>query len=157
MKSSLINNIEFDDRILFEQYKLYVELMDRVSSRRQIANTFFLTANTTILTVLSVILSISNKDIDNLLWLLFACATGILFCLVWNRLINSYRELNTGKFQVIHLLEQQMPARMFEAEWEFLHQGDGTKYLPFTLVERLVPFVFIVFYLALFVMLIIPN
>ncbi len=32
--------------VLLEQYKLYVEMADRVSARRALANTFFLTLNT---------------------------------------------------------------------------------------------------------------
>lgn len=39
---------------VLEQYKLYVEMADRVSSRRGLANTFFLTLNSGILTVLAV-------------------------------------------------------------------------------------------------------
>jgi len=43
-ESKLFNDslIEDNTGILFEQYKLYVELTDRVSERRQNVNTFFL-------------------------------------------------------------------------------------------------------------------
>jgi hypothetical protein len=33
---------------LLEQYKLYIEMADRISSRRQSANSFFLSLNTTL-------------------------------------------------------------------------------------------------------------
>jgi hypothetical protein len=36
---------------LLEQYALYVEMADRISSRRGLANTFFLTLNSAILTL----------------------------------------------------------------------------------------------------------
>jgi hypothetical protein len=35
--------------IVLEQYKLYVEMADRLSARRALANTFFLTVNTAVL------------------------------------------------------------------------------------------------------------
>src|SRR6188508_1735478 len=39
---------------ILEQYKLYVELTDRISARRGLANTFFLTLHGAILTVIGV-------------------------------------------------------------------------------------------------------
>src|SRR5205085_2466813 len=37
---------------ILDQYKLYVEMADRVSARRSLANTFFLTLNTAIFTTI---------------------------------------------------------------------------------------------------------
>jgi len=37
-----------DVNLVMDQYKLYVEMADRVSARRSLANTFFLTLNTAI-------------------------------------------------------------------------------------------------------------
>src|SRR3954447_154985 len=39
---------------VMEQYKLYVEMTDRISSRRALANTFFLTLNSAVLTLVAV-------------------------------------------------------------------------------------------------------
>ena len=39
---------------ILEQYKLYVEMADRVSARRALANTFFLTLNTAVFTAIGV-------------------------------------------------------------------------------------------------------
>ena len=38
---------------LLEQYKLYVEMADRISARRQTANSFFLSINTAIIALIS--------------------------------------------------------------------------------------------------------
>ena len=43
-----------DEATAFEQYKLYVEMADRVSARRSLANTFFLTLNTALFTPIGV-------------------------------------------------------------------------------------------------------
>jgi hypothetical protein len=39
---------------ILEQYKLYVEMADRISNRRGLTNTFFLTLNTVIFTIIGV-------------------------------------------------------------------------------------------------------
>ena len=39
---------------ILEQYKLYVEMADRISNRRGLTNTFFLTINTAIFTVIGI-------------------------------------------------------------------------------------------------------
>ena len=44
-----------DKNIMFEQYKLYVDMSDKISSRRLTANTFFLTLNSAILAFQSLI------------------------------------------------------------------------------------------------------
>ncbi|MGH6629978.1 MAG: RipA family octameric membrane protein, partial [Burkholderiales bacterium] len=41
---------------ILEQYKTYVEMADRISGCRALANTFFLTLNTAIFTVIGVFL-----------------------------------------------------------------------------------------------------
>ena len=47
-------NEEFADPAqLLEQYKLYVEMADRISQRRGAANTFFLTFNTAVVGALA--------------------------------------------------------------------------------------------------------
>ena len=40
------------DGALLEQYKLYVEMADRVSARRGLTNSFFLTLNTSVVAAL---------------------------------------------------------------------------------------------------------
>jgi len=52
--SNLFNQKEDNDtaeykKQLFEQYKLYVDLADRISQRRSTANSFFITANAALL------------------------------------------------------------------------------------------------------------
>lgn len=42
------------EKHLFEQYKLYVEMADRISTRRMWANSFFLSVHTALIAVLSV-------------------------------------------------------------------------------------------------------
>ena len=63
---------------------------------------------------------------------------GCVLCFVWRSLISSFRQLSRGKFDVIHALEQRLPARIFAAEWAVLGRGeDPKKYVPFTGTESM--------------------
>jgi hypothetical protein len=130
--------------ILFEQYKLYVELTDRVSERRQSVNTFFLSLNSILITGLTIFLTQVGGIQANCNWILIAIAAGIVACATWRRLVRSYGQLNAGRFEVIHLLESRLPARLFDFEWDILEQGK--RYKPFTRTEVNVPLVFMAMY-----------
>ena len=133
--------------ILLEQYKLYVELTDKISERRQTVNTFFLSLNSILITGLMIFLTQVGGAQTNCIWILIAIVTGIVACATWRRLIRSYGELNAGRFQVIHLLESRLPARLFDFEWKILEQGK--RYKPFTRTEVNVPLVFITMYVLI--------
>jgi hypothetical protein len=143
--------------LVMEQYKLYVEMMDKVSERRNQANSFFLTMNTALIIALSGIVSLVQKPGTRCGCLVVAGVAGVIFCLTWRRLIDSYSQLNRGKFRIIHLLETRLPARLFSAEWDALNRGDGTVYKPFTHSERLVPVIFAVLYCLLALILIVES
>jgi hypothetical protein len=140
------NAIEGDKSldILFEQYKLYVELTDRISERRQRVNTFFLSLNSILVTGLTIFLTQIGGASANCNWILIAIIAGVIACVTWRRLILSYGQLNAGRFEVIHLLESRLPARLFDYEWEVLEQGE--RYKPFTRTEVNVPVVFVAMY-----------
>jgi hypothetical protein len=112
---------------LFDQYKLAVEMADRLSARRMQANSFFLAVNTGLLSVL-------------------------VLCYGWWRIVRSYRQLSSGKHAVILELETVLPAAPYAAEWVALGEGrDPSRYLPLTRVEPWVPRLFALPYLQLLV------
>lgn len=138
---------EQNTRVLFEQYKLYVELMDKVSERRNNVNTFFLSLNSILVTGLTVFLSQAKGPETHCAWIWIAAVAGIVSSVTWRRLVWSYGHLNTGKFQIIHLLESRLPARLFDAEWDALKHGE--LYKPFTQTELNVPLIFIGMYILI--------
>ncbi|NOR47574.1 MAG: hypothetical protein GQ533_05960 [Methanosarcinaceae archaeon] len=129
---------------LLEQYKLYVEMADRISSRRLSTNSFFLSINTAIIALLSYINMGSNNGSS------FYCLVslaGMTLCLMWNKLLRSYKDLNTAKFEVIHEIEAKLPLAPYDSEWEKVENGNNSKlYLPFTHIEFYIPWVFFVIY-----------
>jgi len=129
-----------------EIYKLYVASADNTSSRRQAANSFFLTLNTAILAFLGYVKPSFGQEIGRLT--ILATLAGMVLCYIWYRLILSYKGLNSGKFEVIHRIERQLPISPYDAEWEAIGRGkDPKKYKPFTHIEIWVPWVFVTIYI----------
>jgi len=144
---SLFNKEAFSDeelKIALEQYKLYVEMADKVSERRGHANTFFTTVNTLLFTVATFIGS------NDLIWIIFIGIIGCVISFAWYFTLNSYRQLNSGKFTVINEIEQHMPISGFSYEWEILASGQKkNKYWPLSHVEKIVPVIFFIAYVCL--------
>ena len=136
---------------LLEQYKLYVEMADHVSSRRALANTFFLTSNTAILSLLAFLGQLFlQRSISGLISGLVILSGAIWFCVSWVSILNSYDQLNTAKYNVIHDMEGRLPARPYIEEWEKLGSGkDPSKYRPLSKVEKHVPVGFVAMYVIL--------
>ena len=134
-----------------EIYKLFVEMADRISTRRQSANSFFLSVNTAIIAVVSYLaLGNEGKQAGQFHWLV--SAAGMAICYMWYRLIRSYKDLNTAKFKVVHAMEKGLPLAPYDAEWEAVGSGKRPHlYLPFTRVEMRVPWVFFVLHAVVFI------
>lgn len=150
--SSYIKNPELLQSHILEQYKMYVEMADRISSRRNLANVFFLTLNTSVLSAIGL----SFNKLDTMVayyWLTLPFVCLIILCIVWWWIIRSYRNLNSAKFKVIGQLESKLPASPYwNAEWNELGKGkDLRKYLPLTVLENSVPIVFILLYITILI------
>jgi hypothetical protein len=124
----------------FEQYKIYLEMTDRISSRRQSANSFFVTINTVLVTLAGYAKSATNADI---FFYAVTSIAGILICYIWYRLVLSYKNLNSAKFKVIRAIEADLPYKPYDAEWVAVGEGKNKKlYHPFTSLEMRVPWIF---------------
>jgi hypothetical protein len=144
-----------EQKILLDQYKLYVEMTDRISQRRQTANSYFLLLCTGLATSFSFFASYGTSTP---VWAVLICFSGMVVSYTWHRSIRSYKDINRGKFLIIHQIEQCLPARPYVAEWDVLGKGvDRKLYLPFTHIEQKVPWVFGFLYTALACFLLVTN
>jgi hypothetical protein len=139
------------ESVELELYKLAVEMADRISARRALANTFFLTVNTGLAALLGG---------NNLRW--YVAAAGIVFALAWWWLLQSYRKLNWAKFEVINAIEPRLPLQLFSDEWDRLKSTRAPLkvwppralwawlkgYHDLGTVERIVPLAFVAIYIA---------
>lgn len=140
-----------DRAVLLEQYKLYVEMADRISARRGLTNTFFLTLNTAIFAAIG---ASWKGHLTFPPWLLvFPLVALLVQCGAWFLLVRSYRQLNSAKYIVIGVLEERLPASPYwNAEWKALGEGkDKAKYWPISHLEQWVPVIFAATYLAAFI------
>ena len=135
---------------LLEQYKLYVEMADRISARRAQSNRFYISLLSALLALLSILINRTLWDsIQNALFLAIAFF-GFALCILWCVNINSYKQIKSAKFRVIQELELHLPFDCYDREGQILGAGEKRKkYLPVTDVEQLVSLVFAMLYLLL--------
>jgi hypothetical protein len=133
-----------------ELYKLAVEMADRISARRGLANSYFLTVNTGVTALLGAF---------DMRW--YLAAAGVVLCAAWRALLKSYRALNCAKFNVILALEEQLPVHVYTDEWDRLRRERVVmtfrllqlrtwlaQYKELGDIECIVPYIFSVIYLA---------
>jgi len=159
-------------------YNTAVEMADRTSARRAGANSFFLTLNTVLAAVVGIVSSArkppphGNLPTFDAFGLVLTAVAGIVLALAWRALLKYYRRLNSAKFDVINELEKRLPVHPYTDEWKTLHPdetigGDApplpiwrivkrlqrwrrdTKFREATVVEQVVPLVFVVIYVVL--------
>ncbi len=103
---------------LIDQYKIYVQSAEKISDRRLETNKFFLTLNTAIIGAVGFALIKLSDEFTYLL--LSATVIGALISYYWFRIITSYKQLNTGKFRIIHAIERHLPLSLYDTECEEL-------------------------------------
>lgn len=150
-----------DPRVM-EAYKLAVEMADRLSARRAVANAFFLTVNTTLVAVVGLRSDAHGTVVPSIA----VCVAGVVVAACWWFLLQNYRRLNEAKFVIINRIEDEhLPVKVFKDEWAQLGGEDpsggrgarvraGLKQLGG--VERLVPVVFALLYIALLIGRLVP-
>jgi hypothetical protein len=120
--------------IVFQQYKLAVEMATGLSARRQAANNFFIGLVSGFGALYSLLdksgRSTSQPTGDPVLLILPIC-----LCIVWWLTIRSYRRINKTKWYVIYKLEEQLPKSPFKCEDEKL----GKKRFMLTKYEQAIP------------------
>jgi len=133
---------------LYDQYKLFVEMTDRMHQRRQQLVNWFITLNTGFIALIGIMI---EKCISS--WIIAGLSlVGIVNCFLWKAILNSYKQISSGHFKVIHEIEHYLPLKLFTAEWEALDAGENNRtYIPVTKLEQIIPFVF----MAVFVLIIV--
>ena len=138
--------VNYSDHLL-EQYKLYVEMADRVSQRRDQSNRFYASL---LAGMIALMVVLTRFDISEDVWaivFLVGGLFGLFLSVVWFVNIKSYRVLNTAKFKIINELENKLPTQGYAKEWDLLRSPiDSPKYLQLTKVEQFVPVIMFVLF-----------
>lgn len=138
--------------VLLEQYKAFLETAENLVTRRQSVNSFYISANTALITIGGTIFTIGSEE-DMLTKLAVICALsvpGILLNISWYRMLQSYYINNQGKLKILSMIEKKLAASLFDAEWRAMkNKYSKKKYISFTENEKLLPSVFFLFYLLI--------
>ena len=146
------NNDPDEESELLQQYKHFASTSNEVSNRRLKTNRFYVSLLSGILVVLPLVLDLDNLTDIRLVAILIIGFVGVVLCILWFFNILSYKQLNKGKYKVIHEMEEDLPYACFKREWEILGEGeDISRYITHWKVERLVPGMLALPYLALMV------
>lgn len=130
------------NRDILELYKFYVEMADRISARRQSANSFYLSVNS------ALIGGIALLDSEIVGGKILVSIAGVALSRLWTRNILSYKSINEKKFAIINSIEEKLPVQLYSMEWKLLEEGKSSKtHRPFYSVERWVPEIFFVLFI----------
>jgi hypothetical protein len=126
---------------LLEQYKLYVDGLEKLIARRLTMNAFFISINTILLG--GAVVTSKIKDVVSVPIALAGgiamALTGIMVSLVWKRLLQTYGVISKAKFDILHAIEERLPAKPFLDENKLLEER---KYKSSSATEGLLPILF---------------
>lgn len=153
------NQADFPHEFLLEQYKLYVEMHDKISERRNQMNSFYVSLLSGIFGVFSIVVN-QNVQSGNLLgsfpfWGVIIGFLGLSLCLLWNLGIRAYARLVERKIIVIQEMEAYLPFRCYIREGQLrmadMRQEKLIKHVRITKLERYSSVLFGVVYLMLMI------
>lgn len=140
---NLFNEDKKDPARLFEQYKLFSDTSEALVSRRQNVNSFYITANTAIITIVATAFGLNSNLLSQLIITLVLSFPAILLNFSWLKLLESYSLLNSSKMKILGLLEKELAASLFDAEWQVMgNQYNAKRYVSFSEREKNLPIIF---------------
>lgn len=125
-----------------DMYKLHCEMADRISQRRHNSNTFYLSVQSTLVSLLMIISNYFKGDFS--IVILFS-VLSIIISTSWIIQICSYKKLNTAKYNILQKFEKIIGINFYSTEWKLLAKG---KYKPLSIIESCVPLAFIIIVIA---------
>ena len=132
-----------DEQSLLEQYRLFAETSEALVNRRQNANSFYITANTALITIAATAFSLGGDLISKLMITLVLTIPGILLNHSWSKILESYGITNSSKMKILSMLEKRLAASLYDAEWQVMsNQYNKKQYVSFTDGEKSIPRIF---------------
>jgi hypothetical protein len=133
--------------VCLEQYKAFLSDLGNIGSRYATLQGFYVSVISALLGLLA--LSETNKVLAPIQTgsLIVVCLFSIALGVVWSATIDFYRRLFRAKFTILRALESNLAYNCFAEEYRLLEPE------PFlTKIERFVPWVLILFFLAIVVL-----
>lgn len=132
--------------ILLEQYRIAVDMADKLNARKESTSKLFVSANAIFFAFLA------SRDLVSEM-VIFLSLFGMLLSVVWASLIRNHNVVHSAKYQVIEEMEERLPWSVFKSEWEKLGKGlDKKLYKNLGTIEYKIPLLFMTLYVMLFVL-----
>ena len=136
---------------LLDQYKMFQKTSEDLVVRRQNVNSFYITVNSALTALVGIIIGLV-KPPANILLVILMCLAGVILDVSWINILQAYGTLNAAKMKVIHLLEEQLPVALYDAEWQIMSDKlNSKKYVSFTNSEKRIPKLFGIVYIVIIV------
>ena len=130
---------------LMEQYKVACLAADNASARRESSNRYLIALNTAIV----AIYGFQASGTANPYLLVPLAVAGLAISLLSITIVRSYRALNQAKFQVILEVEKNLPAGIYDQEWNLIKTGGKlAKHLETSSLEGYIHYLFSAIHLA---------
>lgn len=127
-----------EKEIILEQYKIAIDGANKISERRWAMNNLLITLNWWILTFLWVFK-------DDYKMILIGCIFWFFVSVIWALKIKSYKEINKAKFEVINLIERNLPIKLYEEEWRIFKKANNWS---ITEHEVWIPVILVIIYIC---------
>ena len=134
--------------IRFDQYKLALEMITKMSDRRHVTNRFFIGLLSGFGGLYSV-LAKARPSPTRSAWEHVLPIVPVGLCVAWWLLITSYRHVTEAKWSVIYKMEAKLPEQPFTEEDAILEKEE--RRFSITKDERWVPIIIGFVFLLLFI------
>ncbi len=154
LDSRLQDNLD----IAMKQYEMFVETSEELVRRKQTVNSFYITLNSVIISVILAAFALSDKlevfgcsvGYSTIITCLSSVVGGIV-CFSWYSVIQSYADLNSSKMKIISYIETQLAYNLYDTEWQLVSNKTGNKkYKSFSRKEKFIAKLFMGLYVLLF-------
>lgn len=146
---------EIDKNVLLEQYKAFLQTSEDLVSRRQSVNSFYISISSALIALFSALFAFEIPMVYRVLIGIMFSMVGAVLSWSWIKMLAAYGNLNGSKMKIISSIEKQLPASLFDAEWEALSDKLNKKrYVSFTDGEKVIPKIFMIIYLFIFIVLV---
>src|SRR5690606_30196044 len=100
---------------------------EKVTDQRSKIHTLFFTLLASLMTLGFLIAKAKNFDDSGIVAIILIAFVALFLIQSWQKLVESYGVLNTGKFEIVYKLEKQLGINYFEQEWKILVDKLGYK------------------------------
>ena len=143
--------------VAMKQYEMFVETSEELVRRKQNVNSFYITLNSVIISMIIAAFAIPGSLTAFGLEIMLASiiiflssAVGGIVCVSWISLLQSYADLNSSKMKIISYIETQLAYNLYDTEWQLVSNKTGNrKYKSFSKKEKLIAKLFLGLYVVL--------